>query len=93
MPDSVRSPCLETSSRPYVRNAAQPATALEHTNYVGIRGHLIHGDALFDVKTIDQAKECFKAAWLAFKTKHGPEAQAKAFAEMNHATRPDRYRR
>jgi hypothetical protein len=35
----------------------------------------------------------FKAAWLASKDKIGAEALAKAYAEMEHANRPDRYRR
>ncbi len=46
-----------------------------------------------DAKTIDQAKERFKAAWLAFKDRVGPEALAKAYAEMSHANRADQYRR
>jgi hypothetical protein len=43
--------------------------------------------------TIDQAKAAFKAAWLAFTEKAGPERLAKAYAAMNSANRPDRYRR
>jgi hypothetical protein len=42
---------------------------------------------------IDDAKERFKAAWLAFKDKVGAYALAKAYAEMSHANRSDRYRR
>jgi hypothetical protein len=33
-----------------------------------------------------------KAAWLAFKDKHGEAELAKAYAAMNAANRPDRYR-
>jgi hypothetical protein len=33
--------------------------------------------------TLDNAKQQFKAAWLAFKEKHGPERLAKAYAAMN----------
>lgn len=32
-------------------------------------------------------------AWQNFKAKHTAEELAKAFAEMNHANRPDRYMR
>jgi hypothetical protein len=46
-----------------------------------------------DAKSIDDAKARFKAAWLAFKDKVGAEALAKASAEMEHANRPERYRR
>jgi hypothetical protein len=53
----------------------------------------IPGPEFGDAKTIDQAKERFKEAWLGFKHKHGPEALAKAYEEMNYANRPDRYRR
>jgi hypothetical protein len=53
----------------------------------------IPGPPFSDAKTIDDAKACFKAAWLAFKDKVGAEALGKAYAEMEHANRPDRYRR
>ena len=46
-----------------------------------------------DAKSIEEAKQRFKEAWQAFKVKHGAEALAKAYSEMNHANRPDRYRR
>lgn len=43
--------------------------------------------------SIDDAKAQFKAAWLSFKTRVGPEALAQAFEEMRVANRPDRCRR
>lgn len=46
-----------------------------------------------DGKTLDDAKARFKTAWLAFKAKHTPERLAATYAEMNHANRPDRFRR
>ena len=53
----------------------------------------ILGPPFGDAKSIDDAKARFKAAWLAFKDKVGAEALAKAYAEMEHANRRDRYRR
>ena len=53
----------------------------------------IPGPPFGDAKSIDDAKARFKAAWLAFKDKVGAEALAKAYAEMEHANRPERYRR
>ena len=53
----------------------------------------IPGPPFGDAKTIDEAKQRFKAAWMTFKDKVGPEALAKAYAEMEHANRPERYRR
>jgi hypothetical protein len=53
----------------------------------------IPGPPFGDAKTIDDAYARFKAAWLAFKDKVGAEALAKAYAEMEHANRRDRYRR
>jgi hypothetical protein len=53
----------------------------------------VPGPPFGDAKTIDDAKARFKAAWIAFKERFGAEALAKAYAEMNHANRPDRYRR
>ncbi len=53
----------------------------------------IPGAPFGDAKSLDQAKERFKEAWVAFKHKHGPEALAKAYEAMNHANRADRYRR
>ncbi|WP_375791163.1 hypothetical protein ACE102_07375 [Bradyrhizobium sp. vgs-9] len=53
----------------------------------------IPGPPFGDAKSIGEAKDRFKAAWTAFKEKHGPEAVAKAFAAMNHANRPGRYDR
>ena len=53
----------------------------------------IPGPPFGDAKSINDAKARFKAAWLAFKDKVGAEALAKAYAEMEHANRPERYRR
>jgi hypothetical protein len=53
----------------------------------------IPGPPFGDAKTIDEAKSRFKAAWLAFKERVGPEALVKAYATMNDANRQDRYRR
>ena len=52
----------------------------------------IPGPPYGDAKTLDEAKQRFKAAWIAFNDKHGSEKLAKVFAEMYHANRPDRYR-
>ena len=46
-----------------------------------------------DGKTLDEPKTRFKAAWETFKAKHTPERLPATYAEMNHASRPDRYRR
>ena len=53
----------------------------------------IPGPPFGDAKTIEEAKQRFKVAWQTFKDKHGPEKLAKVYVEMNHANRPDRYRR
>ena len=53
----------------------------------------IPGPPFGDAKSIDEAKDRFKAAWLAFKEKHGPEQLARAYEEMNHANRPGRFQR
>ena len=53
----------------------------------------IPGAPYGSAKTIDEAKQRFKGAWRTFKEKHGADALAKAYAEMNHANRPDRYGR
>jgi|tagenome__1003787_1003787.scaffolds.fasta_scaffold20938861_3 hypothetical protein len=45
-----------------------------------------------EATTLEVAKQRFSAEWEAFKAKCGPEKLAKAFAEMNWADRPDRYR-
>jgi hypothetical protein len=58
--------------------------------HVGVN---IPGAPYGDAQTLDEAKAGFKAAWIAFKDRHGPEKLAKVFDEMNHANRPDRYRR
>jgi len=52
---------------------------------------LIPGPPFGSAATIDEAKESFKTAWLAFAAKHGPEALARAYETMNHANRPGRY--
>ena len=51
------------------------------------------GPPFGDAKTIEEAKQRFEAAWLAFKEKHGPVALQEAFDEANWATRPGRYGR
>src|SRR4051795_10720170 len=43
--------------------------------------------------SLDEAKAQFKAAWSAFRDQHDPEKLERVFAAMNHADRPDRYRR
>lgn len=43
--------------------------------------------------TLENAKARFKEAWETFKGKQSPERLTAAYAEMNHANRPDRYRR
>jgi hypothetical protein len=53
----------------------------------------IPGPPFGDAKSIDDAKARFKAAWIAFKDKAGPEKLAKAYEAMNVANRPDRYQR
>ena len=50
----------------------------------------IAGPPFGDASTLDEAKGRFKVAWEAFKSKHGPEKLAKAYAEMNWANRPGR---
>ena len=47
------------------------------------------GPPFGDAKTIDEAKQRFKRA--ACVQKQGWRALAKAYAEMNHANRPERY--
>ncbi len=53
----------------------------------------IPGPPFGSAESIDDAKIKFKSAWIAFKERVGPEALAQAYEEMNHANRPDRYRR
>jgi len=43
----------------------------------------IPGPPLGSASGLDDTKQRFKAAWLAFKEKHGPEKLAKAYAGMN----------
>jgi hypothetical protein len=50
------------------------------------------GPPFGDAKTIEEAKQRFESAWLAFKEKHGPVALQEAFYEANLA-RPGRYGR
>ena len=50
---------------------------------------LILGVPLVDAKTIEQVQE----GVAAFKEKHGADALAKAYDQMNYANRPDRYRK
>ena len=38
--------------------------------------------------SLDDAKQSFKAAWLAFNGKHGPEAFAAAYRAMNKRNEP-----
>jgi hypothetical protein len=40
---------------------------------------LIPGPPFGSAATIDEAKERFKSAWLAFAAKHGPDALARAY--------------
>jgi hypothetical protein len=42
--------------------------------------------------SIDEAKQSFKAAWLAFEAKHAPAALAAAYAAMNIRDEPWRCR-
>jgi hypothetical protein len=50
----------------------------------------IPGPPFGDAKSIDEAKERFKAAWLTFKEKHGEAALEKAYDAINFAARPER---
>ena len=54
---------------------------------------VIPGPPFGSAESIDDAKQCFKAAWITFKDKVGPEKLAQAYKAMNVANRPDRYRR
>jgi hypothetical protein len=53
----------------------------------------VPGPPFGDAKSVDDAKVKFKSAWLTFKDRVSGEALAKAYAEMNHANRADRYQR
>ena len=53
----------------------------------------IPGPPFGDAKSIDEAKTRFESAWLAFKDKVGEEALTAVYAAMDHANRPERYRR
>ena len=48
----------------------------------------IPGPPFGSATSLDDAKQSFKAAWLAFKEKHGPEAVAAAYREMNKRNEP-----
>ena len=48
----------------------------------------IPGPPFGSAASLDDAKQSFKAAWLAFREKHGPEKLAKAYAEMNKREEP-----
>ena len=43
----------------------------------------IPGPPFGSASSLDDAKQSFKAAWLAFKAKHGPEKLAAGYREMN----------
>lgn len=43
----------------------------------------IPGPPFGSATSLDDAKQRFKTAWLAFKEKHGPEALAAAYRAMN----------
>jgi hypothetical protein len=51
------------------------------------------GPLFGDAKTLDDADARFKAAWIAFKDKAGPEKLAEGYEAMNVANRLDRYQR
>ena len=38
--------------------------------------------------SLDDAKQSFKTAWLAFKARHGPQALAAAYRAMNVRNKP-----
>ena len=48
----------------------------------------IPGPPFGSATSLDEAKNSFKAAWLAFRAKHGPEALAAAYREMNKRNEP-----
>lgn len=52
---------------------------------------LIPGPPFGSAKSIGDAKDQFKSAWLRFATEHGADALARAYETMNHANRPGRY--
>ena len=43
----------------------------------------IPGPPLGSASSLDDAKAQFRAAWLAFRERHGPDRLAKAYREMN----------
>jgi hypothetical protein len=48
-----------------------------------------HSTSSFGSATsLDDAKQSFKTAWLAFKAKHGPQALTAAYAAMNKPVEP-----
>ena len=46
----------------------------------------IPGPPFGSATSLDEAKQNFRTAWLAFKEKHGPEKLAAAYREMNKRT-------
>ena len=48
----------------------------------------IPGPPFGSATSLDDAKQQFKTAWLAFKEKHGPEALAAAYRAMNIRDEP-----
>jgi hypothetical protein len=48
----------------------------------------IPGPPLGSATSLDDAKQSFKTAWLAFKQKHGPEALAAAYRATNKRNEP-----
>ena len=48
----------------------------------------IPGPPFGSATSLDDAKQSFKRAWLAFKAKHGPEALAAAYRAMNKRNEP-----
>lgn len=52
-----------------------------------VRPHQHSRPAIRHTNTLDEAKAWFKAAWLAFKDKHGPEKMANASMIMLRAIR------
>ncbi|MET4244610.1 hypothetical protein [Bradyrhizobium sp. RT10b] len=48
----------------------------------------IPGPPFGSATSLDDAKQSFKTGWLAFKQKHGPEALAAAYRQMNKRNEP-----
>ncbi len=58
--------------------------------HVGVN---IPGAPYGDAQTLDKAETRFKSAWIAFRDRQDPAKLAQVYAAMNHANRPDMYRR